>query len=64
MSEPEKKVHKIDVASAKLVPLNTFLHAYMREKGLKPHHYPGLIAFAGNRRKATKDEWNKLFSTY
>lgn len=55
-SEPRK--------TRKLVPLTTYLHAFMRQHNLRPHHFRGLQAFARGRTVATKEQWDQLFKDY
>jgi hypothetical protein len=65
MSEPVNNKEKIyTVEDNKLIPLRTFLIAYSREKNLKPQDFAGLVAYAGNRTMATKEEWEKLYAAY
>lgn len=61
---PETQPVKKNKRPPKLIPLNTFLHAFMREKRLKPHHFQGLQAHAKGRKSATKEEWEKLYERY
>ncbi len=59
-----QEIFKADRLSTRLIPLNTYLFAFMRKNNLRGHHAPGLRAFAKNRQSATREEWDEIFSTY
>ncbi len=59
-----KEIFKADTISIRQIPLNTYLFAFIRKRNLRMHHVPGLRAFAKNRKVATKEEWDKIFSEY
>ena len=55
-----KSPQKTKIRDTKLIPLETYLFS----KGVKPQHFPGMIAFAKGMKVGTKTSWDNLFSTY
>jgi hypothetical protein len=54
----EKKIYRLE--KVKHIPLDI----YMLAKGVPAHHLPAMKKFAGRRRNATAEQWEKLFSNY
>ena len=55
---------KKTVVKGKHIPLDTYLRSLMSSRNLRPHHLPGMRAFAGKRKVATKEQWDALFQEY